>query len=111
MKCRACNRKLTSATSIERGYGPTCWAKEMAFYKRVISELADFSDRQLDKAEELLDDKGLQPTRRAGFWLAVASNGIDTYLVHRYGCNCPAGVKARRCYHRAAVLIQIGVDR
>lgn len=111
MNCKRCNRKLTSTVSIERGYGPTCWAKEKEFYGRIVTELADYSTKQLDKAEELLDDNGLQTTSRPGFYIAVASNGFDTYLAHRNGCTCPAGIKAIRCYHRAAILIKLGVER
>ena len=25
--CRICGRKLTNSTSVQRGIGPTCWAK------------------------------------------------------------------------------------
>ncbi len=112
MNCKGCSRKLTNSLSVERGFGPTCWAKKVAEVQALADELVrEFSAKQIDKAMELIEDNALQPTRRAGLYLAISSNGFDTYLVHRNACNCPAGLKSVKCYHRAAVLIRMGLDR
>lgn len=72
----------------------------------VPADVTDYKPTAIDKARELIEQRGILPTRRPGIYTAVSSDGSITYLVHRAACTCPAGLKGRyRCYHRAAVAI------
>jgi hypothetical protein len=102
-RCLRCGRRLTAAASIKALYGRGCRAIIRA--AAIAAAVRDFAAAQVDKARELIADGGLVATSRAGVFHAVASNGVDRYLTHEAACNCPAGLKARRCYHVAAVLI------
>ena len=47
--CQRCGRTLTNEKSIERGFGPVCWAK----VKRTEEFLAKLMDRLFDEEEEV----------------------------------------------------------
>ena len=99
-----CGRKLTSAKSVACGYGPVCRARIRA--AAIAEAVKDFAATTIDKARELIADGGLIPTTRDGVFRAVSSKGDGTaYLVHAAVCACPAGVRGRACYHRAAAAI------
>jgi hypothetical protein len=104
VSCLRCGRKLRSAASIRHGYGAWCRARIRA--AAIAEAVKDFSAAQVDKARELIADKGIVPTNRAGIFRAVSSDGTQNYLVAITGnCNCRAGLLARRCYHTAAAVI------
>lgn len=67
--------------------------------------VAAYKPASVDKARDLIEARAILPTSRPGMYTAVSSCGTVTYLVHRCGCTCPAGIKGRPCYHRAAVEI------
>jgi hypothetical protein len=98
-----CGRKLTSAKSVATGYGPVCRARIRA--AAMAEAVKGFAAAQIDKARELIADGGIIPTNRPGVFRAVSSKGDETYLTHRDVCNCPAGLRARPCYHLAAARI------
>lgn len=100
--CIRCGRKLTSAASIAAGYGPTCRARVRTAAK--VADLRDYKATQLDSARELIED-GAIIAIRPRVYRAVSSDGTETYLTARQACTCPAGIKGRNCYHRAAVAI------
>ncbi|MFI7467491.1 DUF6011 domain-containing protein [Nonomuraea sp. NPDC049646] len=101
--CLSCGRTLRSAASIARGRGRTCHARVVAAARTV--DLPGYKPEALAKAADLIEQAAIVPTRRPGLYTAVSSDGTVTYLVHSCGCTCPAGVRGRRCYHRAAVEI------
>lgn len=101
-KCTRCGRKLTSVRSIASGYGRGCKAKIAAAAK--VVELVDFKPAQVESARELIEDAAIVQIRR-NVWRSVSTNGSEMYLTARQACTCPAGLKEKRCYHRAAVAI------
>ncbi|WP_377271901.1 DUF6011 domain-containing protein [Peterkaempfera sp. SMS 1(5)a] len=100
--CLRCGRTLTSTTSRTTGYGPTCRAKVRNAQR--TADLTDYKPAQIDSARELIEDGAIIPLRPR-IYRAVSSDGTETYLTARQGCTCPAGIKGRNCYHRAAVAI------
>jgi hypothetical protein len=101
VSCLRCGRTLRSAASIRHGYGAWCRARIRA--AAIAEAVKDFSAAQVDKARELIADKGIVPANRAGIFRAVSSDGTQNYLVAVSGnCNCRAGLLARPCYHVAA---------
>lgn len=71
--------------------------------------LAEFSDNQIVKATELLEDEAITRARKSSpVYVAVSTDGSRTYLVGPRGCTCPRGRRdaarseAAHCYHRAA---------
>ena len=101
-RCLRCRRALTAAASISAGYGPGCRARIRA--AALPTSSAKFTAAQITRARELLADGGLIPTNHAGVYQSVSSDGGTTYLTHRAGCTCPAGIRGNgwTCYHRAA---------
>lgn len=64
--------------------------------------LADYSRDQQAKAVELIEDGAIQHLR-GRIYLAVSSDGSEVYRTSTAGvCNCPAGLKSRRCFHTLA---------
>lgn len=119
--CRraGCHATLRAPRSVAAGIGPTCARRERedaaAHQARHDAALATavasvdttpFKDpkRALDKAEQLLIDGGLVPTRFPGVYLATGSDGVSTYLTDRTerSCTCPAGARIGRCNHLLA---------
>src|SRR5579875_2558387 len=103
LKCGRTRYFLTAESAAKASpYGRTCRARIRA--AAITEAIRDFAAKQIEKARELLADGGLVPVR-SGVWQAIASDGITRYLVAEATCNCPAGLKGRRCYHTAAARI------
>jgi hypothetical protein len=103
-RCQRCGRKLTSATSRLRGYGPGCVRKLRAAARRVDVQL--YSQRQLDAATEAIELHGVIPSTVPGIWLVVGTWGeIHATDPSTARCTCTAGQHGRRCYHIAAAFI------
>jgi hypothetical protein len=101
--CLRCGRILRSADSITRGLGRTCRTKIRTAER--TANLTDFKPEQIASAHELIED-GAIVTIRPQIFRSVSSDGSEQYLTAATGqCNCPAGLKSRRCYHVAAVRI------
>ncbi len=98
--CLRCGRTLTSTTSTTRGYGPTCATKVRTAAQ--VVDLSAYKPAQIDAAHELIEDAAIIPIRR-NVYRSVSTDGTELYLTAVTGqCNCPAGLKGRRCYHSAA---------
>jgi len=107
-RCLRCHRILRAQRSLAAGYGPGCRARIRA--AALTEALRDFSAAQLEKARELVADKGVIRTGFAGVFRTVSTDGASYYLTAATGqCNCRAGLNGRRCYHvAAAVMMQAG---
>ena len=101
--CLRCGRKLTAKRSIADRYGRTCRARVKAAAQRIA--LADYKPFQIDKAREAIEQGAVIPTTRPNVFRLASSDGTTSYLTAPQACTCPAGLKARRCYHRAAATI------
>jgi len=99
-RCGRCARKLTSATSIAKGYGRGCRARIRA--AALARAVADFTPQQITRALELIADNGIVPTARPGVFRSVSSDGTTTYLTHHAMCTCAGARHRSRCYHIAA---------
>jgi Family of unknown function (DUF6011) len=108
-RCLRCGRRLRSAKSISTGYGAGCRARIRAAAK--LADLAAWTQRQLEDARELIEDGGVVPTSRPGVFRTVSSDGEEFHLTHAQACNCPAGLRSLRCYHRAAVALVLAGPR
>ncbi|WP_406156955.1 DUF6011 domain-containing protein [Streptomyces canus] len=95
--CLRCGRALTSTKSMATGYGPKCAAK----VRNTIVDLTDYKPHQIASARELIADAAIIPLRSVIF-IAVSTDGTETYRTAPTGCNCPAGLKGSRCYHQLA---------
>jgi Family of unknown function (DUF6011) len=99
-----CHRALTAPASIAAGYGPVC--RRRIRDAAIAEAVKGFTAEQVEKAQQLIADGGLVPTRHPGVFRAVASDGTSTYLAHAATCNCRAGLRRRNpCYHSLAVRI------
>ncbi|MFI9079146.1 DUF6011 domain-containing protein [Streptomyces sioyaensis] len=96
-RCLHCHRPLRNARSIANGYGPTCAAK----IRRAPVDTTDYQPHQITSARELIEDGAIIPLRSVVF-VAVSTDGTETYRTAPTACTCPAGLKARRCYHQLA---------
>jgi hypothetical protein len=101
--CLSCGRVLRSAESIRLGRGPKCRAKIRA--ARRAADLAAYKASQIEAAAELIEDGAIVPVRARRVFRTVSTDGSELYLTARQACTCPAGLRGRDCYHRAAVLI------
>jgi hypothetical protein len=97
--CLGCGRKLTSAKSIAAGRGRVCAAKVRRAAQTV--DTTDYKAHQIQSARELIEDGAIVPLRSVVF-IAVSTDGTETYRTAPTGCNCPAGLKGSRCYHQLA---------
>ncbi|MGW1616364.1 DUF6011 domain-containing protein [Streptomyces sp. NPDC002285] len=95
--CLRCGRTLKSAKSQTVGYGPKCAAK----VRKAAVDLADYKPHQVASARELIADGVIIPLRSVVF-IAVSTDGTETYKTAPTACSCPAGVKGSRCYHQLA---------
>ena len=95
--CLRCGRTLTSPKSQATGYGPT-GARHI---RRAAVELTDYKAHQIASARELIEDGAIIPLRSVIF-IAVSTDGTETYKTAPTGCTCPAGLKGSRCYHQLA---------
>lgn len=102
--CIRCGRKLTSKRAVADRMGRTCKNKIKA--AATVINLDHFKDAKAaaTKADQLLTDGGIVPTRHTGQYLATSSDGTKTYTVDTIErtCTCPAGLKGRACYHLVA---------
>ena len=104
VKCRSCGRSLRAAGSVARGIGPRCAAIEAAF--------AGLSDKQADKARQLMVDGGVTRTSRKGIARVPAEATGEHYLTSVTGhCTCAWGIRrksatAKTCYHVAVVVLE-----
>ena len=92
-----CGRALRSAKSIATGYGTKCAAK----VRHSAVDLTDYKPHQIASARELIADAAIIPLRSVIF-IAVSTDGTETYKTAPTACSCPAGVKGSRCYHQLA---------
>ncbi|MER5559691.1 DUF6011 domain-containing protein [Streptomyces sp. NPDC002506] len=95
--CIRCGRHLTSTKSQANGYGPTCARK----IRTATVDTADYKTHQVTSARELIEDGAIVPLRSTVF-LAISTDGTETYRSAPTGCTCPAGRKGERCYHQLA---------
>jgi hypothetical protein len=101
INCLRCGRKLTSKTSITKGYGRGCATK----VRQAEQATTDYSPAQIDSARELIEDGAIVQIRPR-VCRSVSSDGTEMYLTAITGqCNCPAGLKSRRCYHALATAL------
>jgi hypothetical protein len=77
--------------------------------RTVAKQLAAFRDAKSaqGKAAELLELGALVPAARPYQYVAIASNGIDGYLVDTLAgsCTCKGHLYSARCYHLAAAVM------
>lgn len=97
--CLGCGRKLRAPKSIAAGRGPRCAAKVRAAEKAV--NLGEYKAHQIASARELIADAAIIPLRSVVF-LAVSTDGTETYRSAPTACTCPAGLKGSHCYHQLA---------
>jgi len=95
--CLRCGRKLTSTKSTATGYGPKC----AAHIRHSAADTTDYKAHQITSARELIEDGAIVPLRSVVF-IAVSTDGTETYKTAPTACNCPAGLKGSRCYHQLA---------
>lgn len=95
--CLRCGRTLRTAKSQALGYGPKCAAK----VRRSPVDTSDYKAHQVASARELIEDGAIVPLRSVVF-IAVSTDGTETYKSAPTGCTCPAGLKGARCYHQLA---------
>lgn len=109
--CRRCGRKLTSAKSIELGYGEKCLRKVR--HEDVSHALADMGVKPdtIRKAQEDIEDGAvldIRDTNAYGRRLfdVVSSKGDKVYRTTDAECTCDAGIFSKYlCRHRVAVMI------
>jgi Ni,Fe-hydrogenase III small subunit len=103
-KCGRCHRPLRSPASIARGTGDRCAAIEAAF--------AGLSDKQADKARQLMVDGGVTRTSRKGIARVPSDETGEHYITSVTGhCTCACGIRrksatAKTCYHVAVVVLE-----
>ena len=106
-KCIRCGRTLRSTKSVADGMGRTCKAKVR--HAAEVVDLSAFRDAKAakSKAVELIEQSGIVPASRPGLFLAVSSDGVNTYLVDivEGSCTCKGYVHAGRCYHQTAATL------
>lgn len=106
VKCH-CGRKLTDPRSIARGMGPVCARK--ARKAAEVIDLSAFRDAKSarTKAVELVEQAAIVPASRTGLFLAVSSDGTNTYLIDATegSCTCTGHARTGRCYHLVAAAI------
>jgi hypothetical protein len=104
VRCERCHRPLTSPASRARGKGDRCAAIEAAF--------DGLSDKQRDKARQLIIDGGVTRTSRKGIALVPSDETGGHYITSVTGhCTCAYGVRrktamAKTCYHVAVVVLE-----
>lgn len=102
-RCLRCGRRLCSPASIAAGYGGGCRAKIRKAAR--TADLSAWTPRQVEDAVELIGDGGVVPTSRPRVFRTVSTDGLEVHLTHLRACNCAAGLRSVRCYHRAAVAL------
>lgn len=95
-----CGRKLTAPASRTAGYGPVCRRRIRDAAALVVAKA-----EQITKAAALIETCRIT-LAEPGVYAAASSNGADIYYVaDAETCTCPAGERARYCYHLAAAQI------
>jgi hypothetical protein len=94
-RCTKCHRVLYRPSP--DGYGPKCRAK----IRRAHVDTTDYKAHQVASARELIEDGAIVPLRSVVF-IAVSTDGTETYKTAPTACSCPAGLKGSRCYHQLA---------
>lgn len=107
-RCLSCGRPIRSAESVAAGRGSGCRAKLRRAAK--TADLSEWTPRQIEQAEELIGDGGVVPTARPAVFRTVSTDGSAAYLTSAHWCGCPAGLKAKPCYHRCAVTIVLAAS-
>jgi hypothetical protein len=103
-KCGRCHRPLRSPASIARGTGDRCAAIEAAF--------DGLSDKQCDKARQLIVDGGVTRTSRKGIARVPAEATGEHYITSVTGhCTCAWGIRrksasTKTCYHVPVVILE-----
>ena len=104
-KCRRCKRHaLRTPASRAAGIGPRCAAIEAAF--------DGLSDKQADKARQLIVDGGVTRTSRKGIARVPSDETGEHYLTSVTGhCTCAWGIRrksasVKTCYHVPVVILE-----
>ena len=101
--CRRCYATLTATKSVAAGIGPRCAREDR---REAAVRAAGFKPATVEKARQLIADKGIVPIRGRRVFHAVSSDGTRTYLTAPQACTCAAGLKGRHvCFHRVAATI------
>jgi hypothetical protein len=74
-----------------------------------VVDLSAFRDARAarSKALELISEGGIIPGSRPGLWLAVSSDGGNTYAIDTWepSCTCKGHVYTGRCFHMVAATL------
>lgn len=101
--CRRCRATLMAPRSVARGVGRQCEREER---REAIATAAGFKAATVEKARQLIADKGIVPIRGRRVFQVVSSDGTATYKTAPQACTCAAGIKGRHvCYHRVAAAL------
>ena len=80
-----------------------------ALLRAEVIDLSAFRDAKAarTKATDLIEQSGIVPASRAGLYLAVSSDGSNTYLIDTLegSCTCKGYVHQGRCYHQVAAAL------
>jgi SWIM zinc finger len=80
-----------------------------ALLRAEVIDLSAFRDAKgaKNKAVELVEQAGIVPASRAGLFLAVSSDGTNTYLIDTLegSCTCRGFAHQNRCYHLVAAAL------
>lgn len=102
IRCRKCNRPLTSLSSRAAGIGPRCAAIEAA--------TEGLSAKQVAKMQQLILDGGIVATSRKGVFKIVNEAGEAVHTTSVNGnCTCEWGI--RRTSAEAKVCYMVGAAR
>ena len=77
--------------------------------ERNVLDLTAFRDAKAakSKAVDLIEQGGIIPASRAGLYLAVSSDGSNTYFIDtaEASCTCAGHARTGRCYHLVAAAL------
>ena len=80
-----------------------------ALLRAEVIDLSAFRDAKAarTKATDLIEQAGIVPASRAGLFLAVSSDGANTYLIDTVegSCSCRGFAHQNRCYHLVAAAL------
>lgn len=113
--CSRCHALLTDPRRVAKGIGRRC--EQLDRQERAAFALTrDFKGAESArvKALELIADRAIVPTRHDGQFLAVSSDGTNTYVVDTLerSCTCKGHQRVGRCFHMvAADVLEITTDR
>ena len=108
--CLGCGRKLKAKGSVAAQRGPRCRERyereiEAALNLLAIDLAAEYSEEQVSKATELIEENAILPVATHGVYFTASGDGERSYRTSADWCSCKAGQYGRRCYHRAAATI------